>query len=120
MIESLQIPVNSFEIIIPMIFIILDVISGVLKAFFQKTLSSLKMREGLMHKAAYILVIILAVLLQVSSVVFNFGFEIPSVLAVAIYICCAEVVSIIENIGEMNPQLSNSSLFKLFDKFYKG
>ena len=100
-------------------FILLDVISGIAKAAMQHELSSSVMRQGLCHKAAYMLVIVLALLCQFASGVLPFGEETALVFDVVfvwvcVYIMLAELVSVLENLCAINPELASTKLLKLF------
>lgn len=86
---------------------LLDIMSGLIKAFATKTVDSTVMRQGLFHKAASLLVITLAVVLDVAL---DAGFNVavtPIFEAVAGYIALMEVLSILENAAEANPDLGN-------------
>ena len=75
-----------------LLFMISDIISGLIQAVINKTLDSQKMREGILRKALLILIIIL-------SFVAQYAFNIPAVSkVVCIYIIVMELISIFENI----------------------
>ena len=87
-------------------FIGLDIISGLLKATFKKKLNSTCLMTGLYHKTAEILSIVLALIMQVALAdIVYIGFEIPIYDAICGYIILMEVISVIENICEINPQM---------------
>lgn len=97
-------------------FIILDIISGFSQACVNKTVSSTVMRQGLWHKLAYVLVIVLALLCEYSTYYLELGFEVPITIPVCAFICATELVSIIENIGQINPDIANSKLLDYFSQ----
>lgn len=97
-------------------FVALDVLTGFTAAVTTRSLSSSVMRAGLLHKAAYYLVFMLAVSLQVGSQYMELGVTIPAVNAVVIYIVSTEIVSITENAGIINPDLKNTAFMSLFGK----
>ena len=101
--------------VIPLVFSILDIITGFSAAVANRNVSSSAMREGLFHKLGFIFALILAALLQYASGLLDLGAEIPTLAAVAVFIILTEAVSILENIAEMNPALANSSFFKIFE-----
>lgn len=104
-----------YPIIIALIFMILDVVTGFIKASFNKEINSQKMREGLMHKAAFCFIIILAVACQIAmQYIPELGVVFPAIPLVCAYVILAEIISIVENIGEMNPALRDSKLLSLF------
>ena len=101
--------------VIPMMFEILDIITGFTAAVANKNVSSSAMREGLFHKLGFIFALILAALLQYASGLLDLGVEIPTLAAVAVFIILTEAISILENIAEMNPALANNGFFKIFE-----
>lgn len=96
------------------ILIALDYVTGLMKAFATRTVSSSKMRAGLYHKAGYAIVIALAFLLEHGQQYVNLGFTVPLITPVCLYIVFAEVVSVLENAVALNPELVHSGIFKVF------
>ena len=75
-----------------LIFMIADIVSGVIQAIINKKLDSQKMREGLLRKILLILVVIL-------SFIFQYAFNIPAISkVVCIYLIVMEIISIMENL----------------------
>lgn len=75
-----------------LIFMIADILSGVIQAIINKNLDSQKMREGLLRKMLLILVVIL-------SFIFQYAFNIPAISkVVCIYLIVMEIISIMENL----------------------
>lgn len=75
-----------------LIFMVADIISGLIQAVINKTLDSQKMREGILRKALLILIVAL-------SFVAQYAFNIPAVSKiVCIYIILMEIISIFENL----------------------
>lgn len=97
-------------------FIVLDIVSGFSQACVNKTVDSSVMRRGLWHKTAYILTIVLGVLCEYSVVYIDLGFTIPITLPICGFICATEMVSIVENIGRINPELAGSKLLDYFSQ----
>ena len=97
-------------------FIALDVISGFAQACVNKTVDSAIMRRGLGHKAAYVLAIMLALLCEYSAVYIDLGFTLPVVAPVCGFISVTELVSILENLGRINPEIANSKLLDFFSQ----
>lgn len=100
------------------VFIILDIVSGILNALKQNELSSSIMREGLFNKVSELLLLCLAILcfymLQLDP--FNtMGIPPDIVYSIAIYIIVMELVSIVENICKINPSLSLSKILLIFN-----
>lgn len=94
-------------------FIILDVASGFSQAVANGTVSSVKMRQGLWHKSAYVIAIVLALLCEYSTHYLELGFTVPITIPICSFICLTELVSIIENLGKLNPDIL-PSLQKFF------
>jgi toxin secretion/phage lysis holin len=100
------------------IFILLDIMSGVAAALKSKSLSSTVMREGLYNKLAEILLLLL-------SAVCNFVLDMPPfhqlgipaeiAYAVAAYVACMEILSTIENICTINPDIPLAKLLMIFN-----
>ena len=75
-----------------LLFMIGDIVSGLIQAIINKNLDSQKMREGLLRKILLILVVIL-------SFIFQYAFGIPQISKiVCIYIVIMEIISIFENL----------------------
>ena len=103
---------QAWAVWITVAFIVLDVLSGIAKGAKLGQLSSSKMREGIWHKAGYVLIIALAVLIEVGS---KLGFTVPLVVPACVYIILSEVMSIFENATILNPEIGGSGLSKLFN-----
>lgn len=95
-------------------FILLDILSGVSKALKYGTLSSKIMREGLLHKFSYVLVLALAFLIDYSSVYFDMGFPPKLFIGATIFVCTTETLSIIENVLQILPENIGSPIRTLF------
>lgn len=98
------------------VFIFLDIITGICCAIKEKTLNSTKMREGMWHKFAYILCIMLAIVVEYAGMFMQLGFDIPLVTAACVFITLTEITSIMENIISINPDLSESKISEYFKK----
>lgn len=94
--------------------IVMDYATGLIKAVMHHDLSSTKMREGLYHKSAFVMVIVLAEVIDHAQTYIDLGFSVPVLAAACVYICLTEITSIIENLGEINPELQGSRLLALF------
>lgn len=88
-------------------FIAFDVLTGVLKGLKTTGLDSSVMREGLFHKAGEILAIVGAMLLTYATDYIKLGIDVPMVETVSAYICVMELLSSIENLSEISPDLYN-------------
>lgn len=91
LINNLNFASLGWQIIATLVFILSDVISGVISAIIQKNLDSQKMREGLLRKMLLIIIIILGFIVE-------YAFKMPYVSkVVCIYIVAMETISIMEN-----------------------
>lgn len=99
-----------------LIFIIIDYITGVINAALKNSISSRKMREGLGHKATYI--ILLSVCYTIDAIQLNTELNLPTKLfpIVSCGILLIELTSIIENICEINPELKQANFMYIFEK----
>lgn len=97
-------------------FILLDFITGLIKAFKKKEYTSSLMREGLYHKVGSILVIVFASLVDYAQGYIDIGVTIPLTITVCSYICLMEIGSIIENVCLINPAIMPEKLQSFFSK----
>ena len=97
-------------------FILLDMISGIIKAFKKKRFTSRIMREGLFHKCGSILCIIFGYGVDKVQEYIDIGVSIPVASAICGYIILMEIGSIIENICIINPEIMSEKLKSFFDK----
>lgn len=95
-------------------FILLDMVTGVLKAFKEHTFTSRKMKEGFFSKIAFILIMLLAILIDVANYMFSLGFLTPIAIALPTILIFIEIGSIYENLCKINSQLANLKIAKLF------
>lgn len=96
-------------------FVVMDLASGVMQAVANKTLDSSKMRAGLWHKCGFIMVIILAALVEWAMQFVDLGLTLPLFVPVCVFIILTEIVSIFENVCKLSPELANSKLAQLFN-----
>ena len=102
--------------IITAAFIFLDMITGLIKAFKEKSYTSTVMREGLFHKAGSIVVIVFGVLVDYAQNFLDIGVSVPVAASVCAYIVLMEIGSIIENICAINPQILPAKIKSYFHK----
>lgn len=109
---------NFWLILVVLVFILLDYISGVLKGVVTNDVSSTKMRLGLAHKAVYLLIIALAVAIEYAAMFVDFGFEVAGLIyvGVCLWIIVTEIASILENLCVINPGLKGTKIYALFGK----
>lgn len=115
--ETLVQGLDPLFLVIALAFVMLDVISGYIKAFATKSLDSSIMRQGLWHKIAIILALTLAAMIDMAANGgMDLGFEVPIFDAACVYVALMEITSIVENITKINPDLSGTKLFNLFNE----
>lgn len=109
------------EFVIVLAFILLDVATGILQALKTKTLKSSAAREGIFHKAAYILLYCLFAMIDYAQVYVELGFHVNLSIVIAVYILMSEIISIIENLGKINPAIVPDKIKQLLGgKFNNG
>lgn len=106
--------VDYWSILITLLLILFDFLSGILKAAKAENISSTVMREGLYHKGAYVGIVALAYVAQWGCAHMDLGYTVPLVPAACVYISLTEITSILENLCELNPELKNNPVFKIF------
>ena len=100
------IPTDSALWLIVVVFILLDVLLGTVKAFLSCTLSSKIARAGIMHKMGFLGAMLLCNFIDIAQSVGDFGFQVPVTGLCAVMIVTCEVMSICEHIQELNPDLN--------------
>lgn len=93
--------------------VLLDFISGFTKAVYTHSVASSKMRDGLFHKFAYVLIVALCILLDYAQAKVNLGTHVPLVLIACGYIVITDIVSFVENVSAFNLQIANSRIVRV-------
>lgn len=108
---------NMTMFIVTVIFIFLDILSGLVCALINKDFSSTVMRKGLGHKLGYVFIMCAVAVLQVAMFDPNFHmeFDFPMFNIVCGFIIFMECSSILENASMLNPQL-NEIIGKFFNR----
>lgn len=86
---------NVWPLLLPIILMGADVLTGWIQASINGTWDSTKMRKGLFRKSAEIVIIVLAYVVQVAIVL-----PINIFAFISIYICIMEILSVIENLDQ--------------------
>lgn len=80
--------------------ILLDILTGYIKAFKNKKLNSSVSRDGFIKKLTWPISILI-------GLAFQYFIKINLVLYMSVGVCCVtEIVSILENLCELNPELN--------------
>lgn len=95
--------------------VLIDYVTGVVNAIMHGELSSEKMRQGLGHKFAYLVIICVALIVEYGSDYINLGIDLPVFTPVCAGICLTEITSIVENCVKINPELSSSNILNIFN-----
>ena len=105
--------------IITALFILLDMVTGLIKAFKEKEYTSTIMREGLYHKVGSVLCVGFGVLVDYAQSLVDIGISVPVAISVCAYIIIMEIGSIIENVCKINPEIMPEKLKAYFQKLSK-
>ena len=99
LVQTLSFTSVAWQIITPLIFSGLDILTGYIQAVINKTVDSKIMREGLLHKCLLIVAILIGYVIE-------YAFGIKAVAQViTVYICVMEVMSILENVKKAGVDL---------------
>lgn len=99
-------------------FILMDVVTGVIKAFKEKAFCSSVMREGLFHKLGSLVCMVFGVFVDYAQLFVGITIvnNEPVGTAICGYIILMETGSIIENICAINPEFAPTWLKAFFKK----
>lgn len=99
---------ERMAIVCMLLFIVLDLFSGIAAAYARKEVESPKLRQGLWHKMGYIFVLFCSILVEwAMNNGMDLGFSLPLVVPICVWISLMEIVSILENASKINPDLAN-------------
>ena len=101
-------------IVIACMFMIMDIISGFTQAVINQCVDSQKMKKGLIHKCGFMLAIMFGCLCEYAMLYVDLGFTMPIQDAVCIYIIATEIISILENLAAISPELSDAKFMQIF------
>lgn len=107
-----------------LIFIAMDIVTGLLKGWKTKSLNSTKMREGLIAKLAELAALLFGILVENTLPEIGIDIEVKFALLIGTYLILMEACSIIENIAAINETIGKM-LGGVFEKVnsqygYKG
>ena len=106
---------NVSALIIVIIFLVFDIVTGWLQALATNTTNSSIMRKGLFHKLAEILAVCFGYICEYTFPLTGVTVNIPLAGGIAAYIVVMETASIVENLCKLNPTL-NAIMGKFFDE----
>ena len=99
---------------IALMFIGIDIITGLYKGIATSSLSSKIMRQGLIHKMGLVLLMVIGWAIDFAQGYVDIGYTVPVEKAVCGYIIGMEIVSALENIQRGNPTLLPDTIKNLF------
>lgn len=109
---SVELSIYFKKLLVPLAIMLIamaiDYITGLIKAYVLKELSSKKGLSGIFKKFAYILVVVVGIIadylckLFIAEFDINFTFTIPIALLLAIWLTINELISILENLNAIN------------------
>ena len=102
-------------IVVTLMFIGFDILTGVLQALINGTFESKKMRQGGLRKLGLMAVIAFGVALDYSQTLVDLGFDIPCLTWICGYISLMEITSVIENINLAFPNALPKGLTKMLN-----
>lgn len=103
-----------YPIITAMVFNALDLISGIITALKNRDIKSSKLRDGMFKKVGFIMCYFVAWLVDTHGNLIGFSLGIKILPIMVLYACTTELVSILENICKINPDLLPDKLLDIF------
>lgn len=118
LLEQIKGIMNYSQFVVPIILmtglIVVDYITGLIKGLLHGQLNSYAPRVGLLRKVAYYIEVFTAIILESFCVVVGIAIPVPLTYGVIIVVSFVEVISILENLGEINPKLTDNRFMSLF------
>lgn len=109
-----------YPIIIALVFNALDLITGIVTAIKNKDIQSSKLRDGLFKKAGFIICYFVAWLIDTNGVIIGFQLGVQILPLLIGYVCLTELVSLLENVCKLNPDILPEKLMEIFHITNKG
>lgn len=103
-------------IVIVMLFIVLDFITGIVMAIKNNTFNSSIMRDGLFNKFGEIVIVAVAFLIDYGQTYLDMGFSVPVLESICVYIILMEIGSILENVSRINKSLVPEKIREILEK----
>lgn len=82
--------------LVPLIFMLCDIVTGLAKAYVQKNIISHKMRSGIIKKCGEMMIIVLT-----AVIVYSVQWPHQIIAVVSVYMILMEIISIMENLDEI-------------------
>ena len=93
------------QIVVALCFHGIDLVTGLIGAVKNHELKSAKMRDGIFKKLGFVLCYVLALLVDTQQDVIGLHLDAKILPLIIVYSVTTEIVSIIENIARINPDL---------------
>ena len=106
--------IHWMVIVIACCFMVLDFATGFIAAIVNKCVDSQVMKLGLFHKCGFMLAIVFGCLCEYSMYYIDLGFTVPIQDVVCVYIIVTEIVSVLENLAKISPELANAKFMNIF------
>lgn len=103
-----------YPIIVALVFNALDLVTGIITAIKNKDIQSSKLRDGLFKKVGFVLCYFVAWLIDTQGELIGFKLGTNILPIIILYVCTTELVSILENISKINPDILPEKLMELF------
>lgn len=95
---------------------VVDYLTGIIAAITTQTVTSRTMKGGLLHKATYLLILVLAAVADMLDISGNIGLPLDLSIICATAIIAIECSSILENACAVEPRLADSPIGAIFSK----
>lgn len=102
------------QVLVACSFHFIDLLSGLIAAIKNKDVQSSKMRDGIFKKLGFIICYVLAYMVDTQQEVIGLRIGANILPVVVVYAVTTEIVSIIENIARINPELLPEKLTSFF------
>lgn len=106
---------NVYVMLAVLVFIWMDIVSGMIKAFSTTGFNSSVMRRGFYHKLGEVLAVVLLAATDFYLPIVGVNVDVSFSVIGSAYLVLMEIGSVIENIGAINPELVGP-LTKIFAK----
>lgn len=95
---------------------VVDYLTGIIAAIATQTVTSRTMKGGLLHKAVYLLILVLAAVADMLGISGSIGLPFDLSIICATAIIAIECSSILENACAVEPRLADSPIGAIFSK----
>lgn len=103
-----------YPIMVAMVFNLLDLVTGLIAAVREKDVKSSKLRDGLFKKVGFIVCYFVAWMIDTYGYLIGFTLSVHILPVMVLYTCTTELVSILENVTKINPDILPDRLMQIF------